>query len=31
MEAARMILAMLHGDEVYSEILPCELVIRETA
>jgi DNA-binding LacI/PurR family transcriptional regulator len=31
MEAANMILALVHGDEVHSEILPCELVIRETA
>ena len=31
MEAAKMILASLRGEEVHSEILPCELVIRETA
>lgn len=31
MEAANMILALLRGEEVHSEILPCELVIRETA
>jgi len=31
MEAANMILALVNGDEVHSEILPCELVIRETA
>jgi DNA-binding LacI/PurR family transcriptional regulator len=31
MEAAKMILAMLRGEEVHSEILPCNLVIRETA
>lgn len=31
MAAANMILAMLHGDELYSEILPCELILRETA
>jgi DNA-binding LacI/PurR family transcriptional regulator len=31
MAAANMILAMLHGDEVYSEILPCKLILRETA
>lgn len=30
MEAAKMILAILRGEEVHSEILPCELVIRET-
>lgn len=30
-EAARMILAKLRGSFVDSEILPCELVIRETA
>ena len=31
MEAAKMILAKLRGEEVHSEILPCELVVRETA
>lgn len=31
MEAAKMILAILRGEEVHSEILPCELVIRATA
>lgn len=31
MEAAKMILATLRGEEVHSEILPCTLVIRETA
>ena len=31
MEAAKMILASLRGEKVHSEILPCELVIRETA
>ena len=31
MEAAKMILASLRGEEVHSEILPCELIIRETA
>lgn len=31
MEAAKMILAILRGEEVHSEILPCELVIRETS
>jgi DNA-binding LacI/PurR family transcriptional regulator len=30
-EAAKMILARLRGEEVHSEILPCELIIRETA
>ncbi|MEN9603660.1 MAG: hypothetical protein RL545_349 [Actinomycetota bacterium] len=30
-EAAKMILAKLRGEEVHSEILPCELIIRETA
>jgi DNA-binding LacI/PurR family transcriptional regulator len=30
-EAAKMILARLRGEEVDSEILPCELIIRETA
>ena len=30
-EAAKMIIAKLRGQEVHSEILPCELVIRETA
>ncbi len=30
-EAAKMILAKLRGEEVHSEILPCELVLRETA
>jgi DNA-binding LacI/PurR family transcriptional regulator len=31
MEAAKMILALLRGEEVHSEILPCELVTRETS
>jgi DNA-binding LacI/PurR family transcriptional regulator len=31
MEAAKMILAILRGEEVHSEILPCELVVRATA
>lgn len=31
MEAAKMILAILRGEEAHSEILPCELVIRATA
>lgn len=31
MEAAKMILAILRGEEVHSEILSCELVLRETA
>ena len=30
-EAAKMILAKLRGEEVHSEILPCELIVRETA
>lgn len=30
-EAARMIMAKLRGSSIDSEILPCELVIRETA
>ena len=30
-EAAKLILARIRGEDVQSEILPCELVIRETA
>jgi DNA-binding LacI/PurR family transcriptional regulator len=30
-EAAKMILALLQGEEVHSEILSCELVVRDTA
>jgi len=30
-EAAKMILALLHGEEVHSEILTCELIVRDTA
>ena len=30
MEAGKMILALIRGEEVFSEILPCELIVRGT-